>query len=87
MTPDDLSVLVTRALFLTLKLCVPVVAFATLAGLLISLLQAATQVQDQTLPFFAKFVVVIVVLMVTGHWIAREMLDFTTAMFDLLPML
>jgi len=87
MSPDDLITFITRALFLTLKLSAPVVVCATLAGVLVSLAQAATQVNDQTLPFLVKLIVTLFALMIMGHWISRELHIFLVDMLDLMPML
>lgn len=86
MNPDDFAILVTRTLYLTIKLSLPVVALATVAGVLTSLFQAATQIQDQTFPFLTKLIIVFVALLVGGAWMGRELHMFTVMIFDSLAM-
>jgi type III secretion protein S len=85
MNTDELAMLVNGALFLVLKLALIPVGVATLAGVLVSLVQAATQIQDQTAPFLAKLCIVVLTLAVTGHWIGRELSIYTVMLFDYLP--
>lgn len=76
--------LVVRTLFITIKLSLPLVALGTVAGVLTSLLQAATQIQDQTFPFLTKLTVILVGLVVLGGWMGRELQTFTIFIFDFL---
>ncbi len=81
----DTFILVTReALLLVLTLSAPVLVAALAVGLLVSILQAATQVQEQTLSATPKIVAVVVVLMVTGLWMLRTIAVFAAAMFELI---
>ncbi|MDR1173706.1 MAG: type III secretion system export apparatus subunit SctS [Puniceicoccales bacterium] len=77
----------SKAMILVLVLSMPPILIATTVGLLISLLQALTQVQEQTLGFAVKLIFVIVVLALTTHWIGGEILEFTTYLFDEFPVL
>ncbi len=77
----------SKALILVLMLSMPPIIAATLMGLLVSLLQALTQVQEQTLSFAVKLVVVTVVLLLTMTWIGAELLRFAENIFDLIPTL
>ncbi len=76
--------LVVRTLLITIKLALPLVALGTVAGVLTSLLQAATQIQDQTFPFLTKLTVILVGLVVLGGWMGRELQTFTIFIFDFL---
>ena len=77
--------LTSRALTLVLVLSMPPIIAATLVGLLVSLLQALTQVQEQTLSFAVKLVVVSAVLLLTMSWVGDELLRFTDYIFGLIP--
>jgi len=77
--------LTSRALTLVLVLSMPPILAATLMGLLVSLLQALTQVQEQTLSFAVKLIVVSAVLLLTMPWVGAELLRFTNYIFDLIP--
>jgi type III secretion HrpO family protein len=77
----------SKALTLVLILSLPPIIAATLVGLLVSLLQALTQVQEQTLSFAVKLVVVTAVLLLTMPWMGAELLRFTQYLFDSFPQL
>lgn len=79
--------LTAKALTLVLVLSLPPIIAATLMGLLVSLLQALTQVQEQTLSFAVKLIVVTAVLLLTMSWVGAELLRFATYVFDIFPTL
>jgi flagellar biosynthesis protein FliQ len=54
---------------------------------MISLFQAATQIQEQTLSFVPKMIAVAIALLVTGNWVLSELISFTHQLFDMLPRL
>ena len=65
----------------------PPIILSTIVGLLVSLIQALTQVQEQTLSFAIKLVVVTVVIIAMAPWAASEMFKFTQNIFDMIPSL
>jgi flagellar biosynthetic protein FliQ len=65
----------------------PVLLTALLVGFAISLFQAATQIQEQTLSFVPKVIAVAIALLVSGNWVLSEMVTFTQSLFDMLPSL
>nr|AJG42146.1 putative PscS [Pseudomonas sp. B-Hemo1] len=67
----------TQSLWLVLVLSLPTVLMAALVGTLVSLVQALTQVQEQTLGFVAKLVAVVVTLFVTADWMGSESYRYT----------
>jgi len=71
-----------QALFLSLILTAPPVLLAMLVGLVISILQATTQIQEQTLTFVPKLVVVVVCLIVLGELMTGQLITFTATLFD-----
>jgi flagellar biosynthetic protein FliQ len=71
-----------QALFLSLILTAPPVLMAMLVGLIISILQATTQIQEQTLTFVPKLVVVVVTLAVSGAWMLMQLVNFAASIFD-----
>ncbi len=81
---DALNIL-GRALMVTTELAVPVLAVSLAVGLLVSLLQAATQVQEATLTFVPKVAAIALVLLLMGHWMLRQLVDYTTELFELIP--
>ena len=69
------------ALLQALIIAVPILGAGLVVGLLISLFQAVTQIQEQTLTFVPKIIVMILVAVVLLSWIAIRMVDFATEMF------
>lgn len=74
-----------QALYLTLILTAPPVATAMMVGLAVSLVQATTQVQEQTLTFVPKLVAVIVTLALVGPWTMVQLVNFTNSLLDTFP--
>jgi len=74
-----------QALYLTLILTAPPVAAAMMCGLVVSLLQATTQVQEQTLTFVPKLVATIITLALVGPWSMVQMVNFTHSLLDSFP--
>ena len=71
-----------QALFLTLILTGPPVVTAMLVGLTISIVQATTQIQEQTLTFVPKLVAVVATLALAGPWMLAQLISFATALYD-----
>lgn len=82
MTPEVIlnQTVMMTILVLTASL-VPIVA-ATLVGLVVSLLQALTQIQEQTLAFGVKLIAVTVSLLATARWMGSELFNYTIQIFD-----
>lgn len=72
----------TDALFMALKLSAPVLVVSVLVGLVIAIIQAATQVHEQTLTFVPKLVGIGLVLIILGPWMIEQMNDFTLRLFE-----
>ncbi|MCD6498534.1 MAG: flagellar biosynthesis protein FliQ [Deltaproteobacteria bacterium] len=84
---QDFILNVTRqALFLVLAVSAPVLLAALVVGLLISVLQAATQIQEQTLSFVPKVVAVALALAVSASWMGGQLTRFTTALWASIPL-
>lgn len=67
------------------KLAAPCLLTALVIGFAISLFQSVTQIQEATLAFVPKAVAVAIVLLISGHWMITEMIDFTHALFEKIP--
>ena len=87
MTPEQIVDICRRALELTLMTAAPMLVVALLIGLLISVFQAATQIQEQTLTFIPKIVAVFVTLLVAAPWIIQRFITFTHEILQLIPTL
>lgn len=82
MNEIDVVSYLTRALFLVLWLSMPPIIVAAVVGTLFSLLQALTQIQEQTLSFAIKLIAVGVTLLLTARWIGGELYLFTLSIFE-----
>jgi len=77
----ELTSLGQQALLLSVAVALPVVGAAALIGLVVSVLQAATQIQDYTLGHLPRLVVVVVVLVATGPWMGSQIAEFAVRAF------
>ncbi len=71
----------SRAIELVLTASAPMLIAALIVGLIISIFQATTQIQEQTLAFVPKIIVIFLVLLVAGPWIITSLVDFTNELF------
>lgn len=77
-----LTDLTHKALMLVLLLSLPPIVIAAVVGVVVSLVQAVTQIQDQTLSFAFRLVAVIITLLVTVRWLGEQVFVFTTNILD-----
>ena len=82
MSEAQIMHLTREAMTLVLALSLPPIVVASVLGVVMSLLQAITQVQEQTLSFAIKLLGVALTLVVTASWFSRELLLYTGRMFD-----
>jgi len=71
-----------QAVFTVLKASAPMLILALVTGLAVSIFQATTQIQEQTLAFVPKIVAVLVSVIVFGPWILNTIVDFTYTIFN-----
>jgi flagellar biosynthetic protein FliQ len=84
--PEYFVAIAKQTLFLVLILTGPPVLTALLVGLTISILQATTQIQEQTLTFVPKLVAVVAILAISGPWMLAQLISFTASIYDAIPM-
>lgn len=82
MTQETVIAIFHEALMLAFKLVLPVLLVAMIVGLVIAILQAATQVHEQTLTFAPKAIAVGLVLFLLGPWMINETIDFINFIFQ-----
>ncbi|MCM2971615.1 MULTISPECIES: flagellar biosynthesis protein FliQ [Larsenimonas] len=87
MTPETVMSLAYQAMKLMLMLAAPLLSVALIVGLLVSLFQAATQINEMTLSFIPKILAVFTTLVVAGSWMIATLVDFTRTLFYSLPQL
>ncbi|KGT90331.1 type III secretory protein EscS [Erwinia typographi] len=81
----DILTLFRQAMLLVVLLSAPPLIVAVIVGIIVSLLQAVMQLQDQTLPFAIKLVAVGVALALTGRWIGVELMELAQSAFAMMP--
>ncbi len=74
-----------EALFTVIKVILPIVGLGLLTGLLVAIFQATTQIQEATLAFIPKILVILLAIAVFGPWILSNMLDFVVNLFRSIP--
>jgi flagellar biosynthetic protein FliQ len=87
MTPEQVIGISQQALQIMLLLSAPVLAVALGVGLLVSVFQAATQINEMTLTFIPKLVAMLVTLLIAGPWMLTTMTDYIHQLFDSIPSL
>lgn len=85
MTPESVMALGTEAMKVALALAAPLLLAALVSGLVVSLLQAATQINEMTLSFIPKILAVVATIVVAGPWMLNLLLDYMRTLFSNLP--
>ena len=85
MTPESVMTMGRTAMEVTLMIAAPLLLVALIIGLIISIFQAATQINEATLSFIPKLVGVFVALVVAGPWMLSVMLDYMRQVFTGIP--
>lgn len=76
MTIDDVTAIASQALFLIIKCSAPPLLVSLCVGLAISIFQTVTSIQEQTLTFVPKVIAIFVTLMLLGHWILNNIIEY-----------
>ena len=87
MGPDTVLELCTQALELALRVGLPMLVAGLVVGLAVSIFQAVTQIQEQTLSFIPKIIALAGVLIVLGPWMLNQLLSYTTDLWGSIPQL
>ena len=87
MGPDTVLELCTQALELSLRVGLPLLVAGLVVGLAVSIFQAVTQIQEQTLSFIPKILALAGVLIVGGPWMLNQLLSYTTELWSRIPTL
>lgn len=85
MNPDTVVAIGQEALKITALVAAPVLAAVLVTGLVISLFQAMTQINEMTLSFIPKLLVLTVVLAITGTWMLDLLVNYTERLFASIP--
>lgn len=82
MTVDEVTAIASSALFLIIKVAAPVLLVSLIVGLIISIFQTVTSIQEQTLTFVPKIIAVFLALIVLGNWMLNEMVGFMVSLWS-----
>lgn len=85
MTPENVMDLAHSTLLVTSMIAAPLLLIALVTGLLIGMLQAATQINESTLSFIPKLLLLVLTLFAVGPWILRVLVDFTRDLYNSIP--
>lgn len=85
MTETGVLTLAQQAITLLLLVSAPLLLASLVTGLVVSIFQAATQINEQTLTFIPKLVVTFLVIIAAGNWMIDRLVDFTQQLFASIP--
>jgi flagellar biosynthesis protein FliQ len=84
-TPETVISIGERALVITSMISAPLLLAALVTGVVIGMLQAATQINEMTLSFIPKLLALVATIFVTGHWMLQTLIDYTRSLFESIP--
>lgn len=85
MTPETVITIGQQALTLTTLLAAPLLLAALVVGLVVGMIQAATQINEMTLSFIPKLAVLVAAIFVTGPWMLKMLVGYTRQLFESIP--
>jgi len=85
MTPETVITIGQQAIEMTLMLAAPLLLSALVIGLVVSIFQAATQINEMTLSFIPKLLGIFLALILTGPWMVNTMVDYIQRLFGNIP--
>lgn len=85
MEPEIIVEIMSNALFLVIKLVSAIIVPSLLIGLVVAVFQAATSINEQTLSFLPRLIVTLVALIIGGHWLTQELIDFFKTLIMNIP--
>lgn len=87
MSPENAMTIGRQALEITFMVSAPLLLAALITGLIISIFQAATQINEMTLSFIPKLLVMFLVMVIAGPWMLGTMMDYMQQLFSGIPWL
>lgn len=82
MTIDDVVTIANDTLYLIIKVSAPILIVSLVVGLIVSIFQTVTSIQEQTLTFVPKVLSIFLAIMLLGHWMLTSMSDFLTVLWS-----
>ncbi|MEY8319583.1 flagellar biosynthetic protein FliQ [Lachnospiraceae bacterium 46-61] len=84
MTNTEVMSIMQSALIVGVKLAAPILLLSMFLGILISIIQAATQIHEQTITFVPKLILIIVLCLFSGNWMLQTLQDYTFQLFQMM---
>ena len=81
-TIEDINLIVSSALYMVIKMSLPILLTSMIIGLVISIVQTVTSIQEQTLTFVPKVLGVFLVIMLIGNWMLTELSGFIVQLWS-----
>mgnify|MGYP003411957866 FL=1 len=85
MSLGTVTALIRDGVFLVLKLSSPILIAALVVGLIVAIIQAVTSIQEQTLTFVPKLLVILIALVLLGSWMFASLRSYTVNLFEMIP--
>ena len=85
MTPELVINMVQSALYVLILVCAPVLLVSLVVGLFVSILQAATQINEMTLTFIPKLLALFLTLVLAGPWMLNTLIEYTVRLYKSIP--
>ncbi len=82
MTVDEVVAIANQALFTTIEVAAPVLLVSMAVGLIVSIFQTVTSIQEQTLTFVPKVLAIFLMIMLIGHWMLTKMSDLMVVLWS-----
>lgn len=82
MTVDDVTLIIREGLYTIIISAAPMLIISLIVGLIISIFQTVTSIQEQTLTFVPKILSIFVVIMIFGHWIVNNITTYTANLWN-----
>ena len=87
MTPETITTIGQQALWVTIMIAAPLLGSALAIGLLVGMIQAATQINEMTLSFIPKLLVLVMSLVLAGPWMLSVIINYTRQLMEQIPSL
>lgn len=82
MNIDQVTAISSEALFVIIKTAAPILLVSLIVGLIISIFQTVTSIQEQTLTFVPKIIAIFLALILLGHWMLNNMTEYMTSLWS-----
>ncbi|MCM1038143.1 MAG: flagellar biosynthesis protein FliQ [Ruminococcus sp.] len=82
MTIDDVTAVASQALFTIIKCAAPVLLVSLCVGLIVSIFQTVTSIQEQTLTFVPKVLAIFLTIILLGHWMLNNMVEYMITLWE-----